>query len=55
MATDVFPNPGEPQIDTSRVDSEDTCRMISSHSPWRPVKLGTTEGRGAPRRDDLIP
>ena len=55
IATDVFPNPGVPQIDTSRMDSEDTCPMISSHSLWRPVKLGTTEGREAPRSDDLTP
>ena len=45
IATDVFPNPGEPQIDTSRVDSEVTCPMISSTSLCRPVKLGTIEGR----------
>ena len=55
IATDVFPNPGVPQIDTSRTDSEDTCPTISSHSLWRPVKLGTTEGREAPRGDDVTP
>ena len=38
MATDVFPNPGEPHMDTIRVDSENKWPMISSHSFWRPVK-----------------
>ena len=38
LATDVFPNPGEPHMDTIRVDSENKWPMISSHSFWRPVK-----------------
>ena len=47
IATDVFPNPGEPQTYTSRIDSESTCLMISSHSLWRPAKSGTIGGRAA--------
>ena len=55
IATDVFPNPGEPQIDTSRVDSEVTWPIISSHSLWRPVKLGTIAGREGVDSDVLTP
>ena len=55
IATEVFPNPGEPQIDTSRVDSDVTCLMISSHSLLRPVKFGTTEGRAAFEKKDFLP
>ena len=45
ITTDVFPNPGEPHTDTSRVEAEVTWPIISSHSFSRPVKLGTFEGR----------
>ena len=55
IATDVFPNPGEPQIDTRRVDSEVTWPIISSHSLWRPVKLGTMAGREGMDSDGLSP
>ena len=29
------------------MDFDVTCLVISSHSLWRPVKFGTTEGRAA--------
>ena len=51
----VFPNPGEPQIKTSLVDSEVTWQMISSHSLFRPVKCGAIGGRDAGFRDRLVP
>ena len=41
IATDVLPNPGEPQTVTSRVASEVKCSRISLHSLSRPVKWGT--------------
>ena len=55
IATDVFPNPGEPQIDTSGVDLEVTWPVVSSHSLWRPVKLGTIAGREGKDSDGLTP
>ena len=55
IATDVFPNPGEPQIDTSWVVSEVKWPMISSHSLWRPVKQGTILGREVAKGDGLTP
>ena len=45
IATDVFPNPGEPQIDTIRADPEVRWLTMSSHTFWRPVKCGTNSGR----------
>lgn len=45
VATEVFPNPGEPQMETIRVLPEVMWSMISSHSFWRPAKCGTVGGR----------
>lgn len=55
IATEVFPNPGGPQIDTILADPEATWSMISSHSVLRPVKQGTFGGQYDFCNDGLLP